>query len=173
MKPKQIIKLGFLQIGVCLDDLGASQLAYTVLTELQRHTCVGIDTIIFYNDAIRPCVLSNVAQFNISYLRAFDGVVLVTSGKTLMTATNNMNDLYDTTKMIFYLNNIHDIVPEVLDYVHRKQILCIARTEEYKQLAFALYPNLKFYDHTMLDFDMSTMKELVINEGYRTKAQIA
>ena len=89
------------KIGVILEDLGMSQLAYSVIFNINKaceHNSED-DYVIFFNNMVAPVIPPNCAVMNSSEIWSFDGHLIGTSVSTALMALKSINP----AKKYFYV----------------------------------------------------------------------
>jgi hypothetical protein len=70
-----------MKLGISLDNLGPSQLAYAVLSQANRLVTErsDVDVTVFYETLARPCITPRFAHMQMAEAYGFDGPVVATS----------------------------------------------------------------------------------------------
>ena len=91
-----------MNIGVIVENLGMSQLSYSVINNINaacEHNSEN-DYILFYENLGNPILPVNCAVMNSSELWSFNGIVIATTASSAMFALKAVNQ----TKKFFYSN---------------------------------------------------------------------
>lgn len=94
---------GFKQVGIVLNDLTGSQVAYLAIARSNKwlKDNLGANISVFYEDAGYPCITPEFARFNIRDTVFFTGDLICTSFKNVL-ATKNAA----CSKRYYYINDL-------------------------------------------------------------------
>lgn len=156
-----------MNIGVIVEDLGMSQLSYSVINNINaacEHNSEN-DYILFYENLGNPILPVNCAVMNSSELWSFNGIVIATTASSAMFALKAVNQ----TKKFFYIWDLEwtrgrtrtDFTKNLSSY-RNENINLIARSKDHA-LAIQNYCNRKV-PYIMEDFDINTLREIIENE---------
>ena len=157
-----------MNIGVIVEDLGMSQLSYSVINNINsacEHNSEN-DYVIFYENMSNPILPANCAIMNSSELWSFEGVVIATTASSAMFALDAVNK----TKKFFYIwdlewtrgRNRPDFIKNLRPY-RNENITLIARSDEHVK-AIQNYCNRKV-PYVMKDFDIDKLQEIIKDES--------
>ena len=156
-----------MNIGVVVENLGMSQLAYSVINNINmacEHNSQN-DYVLFYENMGNPTLPVNCAIMNSSELWSFNGVVIATTASSAKFALKAVNK----TKKFFYIwdlewtreRNKTEFTKNLSSY-RNESISLIARSKEHA-LAIQNYCNRKV-PYIMEDFDINKLEEIIENE---------
>tara|TARA_R100000008_G_C3470513_1_gene108744 strand:+ start:105 stop:578 length:474 start_codon:yes stop_codon:yes gene_type:complete len=156
-----------MNIGVVVENLGMSQLAYSVINNINmacEHNSQN-DYVLFYENMGNPILPVNCAIMNSSELWSFNGVVVATTASSAKFALKAVNK----TKKFFYIwdlewtreRNKTEFTKNLSSY-RNESISLIARSKEHA-LAIQNYCNRKV-PYIMEDFDINKLEEIIENE---------
>ena len=157
-----------MKIGVILEDLGMSQLSYSVISNINKaceHNSEN-DYIIFFNNMVAPVIPPNCALMNSSEIWSFDGHLIGTSVATTLMALKSIN----SAKKYFYVWDLewtrhaqHRQYSQDIPAFRSRGVSLIARSKEHAA-AIQNYSNRKV-SHIVPDFDIENMHEVINNES--------
>lgn len=157
-----------MKIGVILEDLGMSQLSYSVISNINKaceHNSEN-DYIIFFNNMVAPVIPPNCALMNSSEIWSFDGHLIGTSVATTLMALKSINP----AKKYFYVWDLewtrhaqHRQYSQDIPAFRSRGVSLIARSKEHAA-AIQNYSNRKV-SHIVSDFDIENIHEVINNES--------
>lgn len=123
------------KVGVCIQDLGPSQLAYDFIRNANQTLQNRYDLSIFaFYENLTRCVMGpSFGTFNLTEVFGFDGVLITTS----LILTHQTLKFPRPSKRIYYVNDIEwgkGIPVEFCQSVFRSGVELVARCEDYAKL---------------------------------------
>lgn len=109
-----------MKIGVLLNNLGPSQLAYSVIRNGAKAVDHGLDLMAFYERQAAPCLPLHIASMHIAEAYGYDGVLIATD---LSTAAK-LRTFPSATQKIFYVWDVEwtrrQYMTSVLQKIYRE-----------------------------------------------------
>lgn len=125
-----------MKLGITLNNIGANQLSYYILQQLNSQIFHDIDTIIFYSILHKPCLVPNVGVMHVSEIWGYDGVLIATD----LTSAARVLRSPGPTKKYFYIWDLEWRINGPHEYSQLSQIYCnpkleiITRSESHQSL---------------------------------------
>jgi hypothetical protein len=156
-----VLGKGRTQIGVVMNDVGANQLAYTFITNVNewQKTNFGVDFCLFTQEYASPCMDPKFARFNIFDTSYFGGHLITTSIQTFLNTQNAVK-----SKRYFYVNYLEYLRDKSKEHLyqeimHDDNIVKILRTKDYAE---PLGISSKQY-YVLEDFDINSLIKITQN----------
>lgn len=89
------------KIGIVLNHLGPTQLAFSTITDVNKSLRTGLDIspIIFYENIFTQCAVANFPLMHVSELYNFSGIAVATD----IHSANKVTNTFSCKKKIFYV----------------------------------------------------------------------
>jgi hypothetical protein len=152
-----------MKLGVAVDNLGASQLNYLFINQVNKYLENNIhDVIAFYEDACRPCMLMRFAAIPLVEAWSFNGTIISTS----LSTTQKLLRLPGVRRRLFMvwdLEWLREPRPfEYLNSIYRAlgiELLC--RTPEHQKILSDIFQKPV---SVVGDFDLNLILAVISNE---------
>ncbi len=152
------------KIGVMLGDLGASQLSYNIVTNLNEECAKSkSDFVAFIENITNHIIPPNFAVMGINEIWSFDGTLIATSASTALHLSKSANP----ANKFFYVWDLEWMRPHGKDFQYmvtafnNPQVKLIARSSEHA-LAIKNYCN-RDVSGVVEDFNIQQLYEVINN----------
>ena len=151
------------QLGVLLENMGASQISFFVISELNKYVendC-SVEPIVFYEDIQKNCLPTNFSVMELREAWGCRGSVIATSAstaKSLSSFPNVMQKFFYVWDVEWIRSSINKSPYEAYAKVYTDEnISLIARSDSHKKLIESSFN--RCVEHVVSDFNMSQILE--------------